>query len=104
MPLLGELCGPFEPRQLRFPTHARCNRTFNLQKNPFVGRQPSLQAGGILLGRRTAQLGANLAVRTGGHIGRTMCRVLVYLAPGPKLGRQNRRNLELNTAPEIAPA
>ena len=73
-------------------------------EKPVCGPSAITSSGGRLLGRRTAQLGANLAVRTGGHLDWTMCHVLVFLAPGPKLGRQNRRNLELNTAPEIAPA
>ena len=77
---------------------------FNLQKKPVCGPSTITSSGGRLLGRRTAQLGANLAVRTLGHLDWTMCHVIVFLAPGPKLGRQTRRNLELNTVPEVAPA
>merc|ERR1712148_60280 len=47
--------------------------------------------------------GAALGLRTGGQFGRTMCHVLVFLAPGPKLGAQNRRMVVLNTALNDAP-
>ena len=58
---------------------------------------------GAFLGRHTAQLGADLGLRAGGHLGWAMCHVLVFLAPGPKLGGQNRRAIELNTALREAP-
>ena len=80
------------------------NRALKVQKKPACGTSTINSSGGRLLARHTALLSADLGVRTWGRLGRTMCHVVVFLAPGPKLGRQNRRNLELNTAPEIAPA